>query len=89
MNEQVRTDADLRREIARDARELSQDRAFKAACALLRTQWYNELLDPKLDLGGVYDLRAKLQVLDAIPQMLQKLMNDETMAQRTGHGRRY
>lgn len=77
-----RTNVDARRELARDARELSQDRAFQAACALLRTQWYNELLNPKLDLSGVYDLRAKLQVLDAIPQMIQKLMNDEMMAQR-------
>ena len=89
MNEQVRTDADLRRELARDARDLLADRSFKAACALLRTQWFSDLLKPSLDLSEVYDLRAKLQALEALPQALQKLMNDETMAQRTGRGRQY
>ena len=89
MNEQVRPDSELRRELARDARELKDDRAFKAAMAILRTQLYNDLLDPKLDMAAVYDVRAKLQVLELIPQMLQKLMNDEMMAQRQGQGRRY
>ena len=89
MNEQVRTDVDLRRELAGGARDLLADRTIKAACALMRTQWYQELLDSKTDLDKLFELRAKLQVLETFPSMLQKLINDETMAQRTGQGRRY
>jgi hypothetical protein len=83
MNEIPRINPEVRKELARDARDLTNDPAFKAACAILRTQWYNELLDPKLDMSGVYDLRAKLQVLDVFPRILEKLINDEKM-----HGRR-
>jgi hypothetical protein len=89
MNEIPRVEAEGRRELARDARDLLNDRAFKAACALLRAQWYNELLDSKIDMDKLFELRAKLQVIEAIPAMIQKLVNDETMAQRAGHGRRY
>jgi hypothetical protein len=89
MNEIPRVEAEDRRELARGARDLLNDPAFKAACALLRTQWYHELIDSKVDWERLTELRAKLQVLEAIPAMIQKLITDETMAQRAGHGRRY
>jgi hypothetical protein len=82
MNEIPRIKPEVRKELARDARTLLDDPAVKAAIALMRAQWYSELLDPKLDMSGVYELRAKLQVLDAFPKLLEKFVNDERI-----HGR--
>ena len=89
MNEIPRTDAQIVKELARDAKSLKDDRAFKAATALLHHQWYGELLSDKTDESKARDLRAKLQVLAAIPQMLDHLIASETMAaQRGTHGGR-
>jgi hypothetical protein len=79
------TDADIVRELARDAKSLRDDRAFKAATALLQRQWYGELISNGSDDEKRRDLVAKLQVLEAIPKMLDHLINDNKMLAQRGH----
>ena len=84
MNEIPRANPDVRKELARDARSLQDDPAFKAVVNLLRKQWYGELVSCPTE--KLVELRARLQALDAIPQMLDHLMNSEKMAQRGSRG---
>ena len=87
MNEIPRTDAQIVKELARDAKSLKDDRAFQAAVALLQRQWQGELLSCAPD--RLVDVRARLVALAAIPQMLDHLIASETMAaQRGTHGGR-
>ena len=87
MNEIPRTDAQIVKELARDARSLKDDRAFKAAIGLLKMQWEGELMTCPQD--QLVEMRARLQALAGIPQMLDHLIASETMAaQRGTHGGR-
>ena len=52
---------------------------FMAAVRTLRIAWYREWLDAK-DHAAVEELRAKLQVLDAIPKMINAAITDYKFA---------
>lgn len=52
---------------------------FMAAVRTLRIGWYREWLDAK-DQAVVADLRARLQALDAIPQMIKAAISDYKFA---------
>ena len=80
MNDAPRTDAQIIKELARDARSLKDDRAFRAACGLLERQWRGELMSCPAE--KLIEIRAKLQALEGIPQMLDHLIASETMAQK-------
>ena len=83
MNEIPRTDAQVVKEIARDARELRDNRAFMAAVGLLQRQWQGELLTCSTD--KLVEVRAKLQAISALPQMLDSLIaSEKQMAKRHG-----
>ena len=84
MNDIPRADADLRKELAREAKGLRDNLAFKAAVNILRNQWYGELVSCRPD--RLVEIRARLQALDGLPQMLDHLINSEKMAQRGSHG---
>jgi hypothetical protein len=87
MNEAPRTDEQVIKELARDARSLKDDRAFRAAMGLLERQWRGELMACPAE--KLVEVRAKLQALEGIPQMLDHLIASEKMAQRgTNGGRR-
>jgi hypothetical protein len=82
MNEIPRVDSELRKEIAREARSLIEDRAFMQAVADLRKQWHGELmLDATTDEQAKL-LRAKMMALEAIPQRLASMMHDDQFGQR-------
>jgi predicted lipid carrier protein YhbT len=81
-----KSDAQIRKELADGARDLINDRSFKAAVGILELQWRGEMEDPALvDRDKIMDLRARLMALKAIPQMLQHLIASEKMAQRSNH----
>ena len=84
MNEIPRADAQIVRELARDARTLKDDRAFMAAVGLLDRQWRGELMACPTD--KLVEVRAKLHALEGIQQMLDHLINSEKMAQRGSRG---
>lgn len=69
-----------RKERARAAQDLLDNKAFTAAILALRKQWFAEWVASK-DLSEDLILKAKIQALEAIPQQLTILVNDEKMAQ--------
>lgn len=73
--------AQLRRELADEAKELMDNRAFKAAILVLRQQFFGELMASK-DKLHQDQLVAQLKALEAIPGRLESLMLDERMAQK-------
>jgi hypothetical protein len=77
-------DAQVIKELAREAQGLKDNRAFTVACATLQRQWYGELLDPKTDREATERLRAQLIALEAIPRMLDSLIATQTMAAKRG-----
>jgi hypothetical protein len=80
-----RTDEQIVKELARDARSLKDDRAFMAAMGLLERQWTAEWMScPAADHMRMVETRAKLQALKGIPQMLDHLIASEK--QRARHG---
>ena len=86
MNDIKAQDAQVIKELAREAQGLKDNRAFAVACATLKAQWYGELLDPKTDDDGTKRLRAQLIVLEALPRMLDSLIAIQTMAaKRNAH----
>ena len=82
MNDIPRTDAQVIKELAKEAEGLKANRAFSVACAALQKQWYGEWLDPKTDKETAERLRERLIALEAIPRMLDSLIVSQTMAQR-------
>jgi hypothetical protein len=82
VNDIPKTDAQVIKELAKEAQGLKDNRAFAVACATLQKQWYGELLDPKTDKEGTERLRAQLIALEAIPRVLDSLIASPTMAQR-------
>jgi hypothetical protein len=77
-------DAQVIKELAREAQGLKDNRAFSVACATLKAQWYGEFLDPKTDKEASERLRAQLIVLEALPRMLDSLIATQTMAAKRG-----
>ena len=84
MNDIKAQDAQVIKELAREAQGLKDNRAFAVACATLKAQWYGEFLDPKTDDDGTKRLRAQLIVLEALPRMLDSLIATQTMATKRG-----
>jgi hypothetical protein len=84
MNDIKAQDAQVIKELAREAEGLKANRAFAVACATLQKQWYGELLDPKTDKDACERLRAQLIALEAIPRMLDSLIATQTMAVKRG-----
>ena len=82
MNDIPRADAQVVKELAREAEGLKANRAFMVAIQILQKQWYGEFLDPKTDVEQMRTLRAQLLALEAIPRMLDSLIASQTMAQR-------
>jgi hypothetical protein len=83
-----RTDPQLVKEVAREAKSLLDDRAFSAAVKTLHKQWLGELISDGADDQKVRDLVAKLRVLEAIAQRLASMMRDDQFAQGIRHGGR-
>lgn len=69
-----KTDPQILKELASEADDLLANRAFDAAIKTLHRQWYGELVNDATDDSKVPNLRAKLQALEAIPQLLRGLM---------------
>jgi hypothetical protein len=82
MNEIPRTDAQIVRELARDAKSLKDDRAFRAATGLLERQWRAEWMSCPAE--KLVEVRAKLQALEGISQMLDHLIASEKQRERNG-----
>ena len=68
-----------RKEWADEAKELVANKAFSEAILRLRKQWFAEAM--AAPPGPVRDeIIAKVKALEAIPQQLQILVNDQIMA---------
>lgn len=71
-----------KRALADEAQELLNDKGvFMGAVKAVRIKWYREWLDAT-DEAVIAQLRAKLQALDAVPQLIQTAVNDYTVAAR-------
>jgi hypothetical protein len=81
MNDIPRTDPQVLKERAREARELVENRAFLEAVATLRKQWFGELILAQDDRKTL-ETAAKLRALDAIPQRLASAAQDAEFAKR-------
>ncbi len=80
-----KADADLVKALAREAKDLLDDRVFTTATRALHAQWYGELMSPATnDVAKQTELIAKLRALEAIPQMLRHFIDSEKMAQSRG-----
>jgi hypothetical protein len=77
-------DAQVIKELAREAQGLKDNRAFSVACATLKSQWYGEFLDSKTDRETAERLRERLIVLESLPRMLDSLIATQTMAMKRG-----
>ncbi len=73
------TDPIERKELADGAKELLNDKAFTEAILRLRKQWQAEKM-ATTDEKTMVQLTLKQQALEAIPQQLQIIINDQTMA---------
>jgi hypothetical protein len=82
MNDIKRADAQVVKELAKEAEGLMANRAFSVSIEILKKQLYGEFLDPKLTDERVRTLRAQLMALEALPRMLDSLIASQTMAQR-------
>jgi hypothetical protein len=82
MNDIPKADAQIRIELAREAKNLLEDRAFSTAIVVLQKQWYGELIDASADAAKVQELTAKLRALEAIPALLRNLMQASQFAPR-------
>lgn len=80
----AKTDPEVVKEIAREARTILDNRAFLQAVIDLRKQWFGELMDAKTDSPKVLELIAMLRALEAIPGRLASMTHDAQMAPR-GH----
>lgn len=73
-----------RKELADEADALLKNKAFTEALLRLRKQWFGEWL--RAEPQHLVKYQAELNALEAIPQQLQILINDEIMAQRGKRG---
>jgi hypothetical protein len=69
-----------RKELATEARELLDNKAFTTAILDLRKRWFAEMM-ASADEAVDRSLKAKIQALEAIPQELQILINNQKMAE--------
>jgi hypothetical protein len=69
-----------RKELATEARELLDNKAFTTAILDLRKRWFAEMM-VSADEAVDRSLKAKIQALEAIPQELQILINNQKMAE--------
>ena len=69
--EPKKADPELIKALAREARELLDNRAFDTAIRALHTQWYGELIGAGGSTEKTMNLAARLQALEAIPRMLE------------------
>ena len=67
-----------RRQLADDAKWLLENKALQAAILALRKRWFAEMME-SLDEAQDRLLKAQIRALEAIPQELQVLVNNETM----------
>lgn len=72
-----------RKEQARAAQSLLEDKAFSLAILTLRKMWFAEWIASK-DLSEDLLLKAKIQALESIPQQLQIIWNAQKMADAKG-----
>ena len=73
-------DTQAKRVLFDEAQELLAEKGvFMLAVRSLRIKWFNEYLD-SMDREKDRELKAKLQVLRAIPDELQGFINDYKMA---------
>ena len=90
MTEELKkSDPQIVKELAAEARLLRDNRAFDAAIKLLHRQWYGELINPATTGEKLSEVAAKLRVLEAIPAMLDHLMADHAMNLRGQNARRH
>ena len=76
-----RADPELTKALAAEASDLLANRAFDTSVLTLRKQWFGELMDPEVvDTMKVMELVFKLRALQAIPQLLDHLVDSEKMA---------
>ena len=69
-----------RRQLAEESKGLLESKALCAAILGLRKQWFAEWVASTNDEQDKR-LKAQIRALEAIPQELQILINDQTMAQ--------
>jgi hypothetical protein len=69
-----------RRQLADEAKDLLDNKAFCAAILALRKTYHAELMASKDEYMDRI-LKARMQALESIPQELQILINDQKMAQ--------
>lgn len=77
------SNADERKKLADDAKDLLADKAFTAAILALRKEWFAELMATR-EADTSIQLTMMLQALEAIPQRLQIFVNDQIMAAKRG-----
>ena len=68
-----------RRQLAEESKELLESKALQAAILLLRKRWFAEMM-ASTDDEQDKRLKAQIRALEAIPQELQILINDQKMA---------
>lgn len=87
MNDLLRrqTDQSAKLELAREAKEIRESAAFKAAHERARNDVINALAsDAMLSTERKIDLVAELRAVDRIAQALKSLADDLSMARRHG-----
>jgi hypothetical protein len=69
-----------RKELAIEAKELLENKAFTAAILALRKRWFAEQMATR-DKDEIFAIALKIQALEEMPQALQLLINDQRMAE--------
>jgi hypothetical protein len=82
MKEIPRTDPEVLKALARDARELLDNRAFTQAVLDLRKQWVGEWASDATTKEQAELLRAKVMALEAIPQRLASMARNAEFVPR-------
>jgi hypothetical protein len=67
-----------RRQLADEAHELLNNKAFTTAILELRKRWFADMMDSN-DEGRDRILKAQIRALEMIPQELQILINNQKM----------
>ena len=67
-----------RRQLADEAHELLNNKAFTTAILELRKRWFASMMDSN-DEGQDRILKAQIRALEMIPQELQILINNQKM----------
>lgn len=75
-------DLSQKRELHDQARDLLAAKVFTDAVLDLRKRWFAELMDGAATTEQKLALIERIKALEAIPQALQAIINDYTMAKR-------